>query len=783
MISSAHSEVGHLPGATPYSKTLSDSLQAALVAKGTDYQPRTEHLLDHKQPKFINRLILENSPYLLQHAHNPVDWFPWGDEAFEKARRENKPIFLSIGYSTCHWCHVMERESFDNIEIARFMNESFVCIKVDRERHPEVDEVYMTAVMIIAGHGGWPMSTFLTPEGKPFWGGTYFSPATFTHLLKQVVALWQDQPSKLIAQADSIATIVKEMTAASGKAHFVHEKAISNVVSEILSRHDDFLGGFGQAPKFPNETWLLLLLMENAHRNNEAALTAVETSLRAMAQGGIYDQIGGGFHRYATDDHWLTPHFEKMLYNQAHIARVYLVAYQLTGKAFYATIARQTLDYVLREMTSAQGGFYSATDADSEGHEGTFFLWTPSQIRAVLDKEEAQLALSLYDITKAGHFEGKNILHLPLALEQYSDKYEIPLTQLTKNIDTLREKLHRARDKRVPPLRDDKILTAWNGMMITTLAQAADILGEPDYLMAAQRATNLIWSQLRKGTGELWRVYLNGHASVPAPQEDYAYYAEALLSLYDATGQSLWLERAKEIVDGMLGHFWDQAQGGFFMNRKDDTILIINPKSLVDNVIPSGNAVAVRVLAMLAARTGIIAYRNQVHATLNAFSKTIMEQPIRYTYLLLATDELFHDEIGMRRYSAQGAVKATAKLVSHNKNNTWLVITLNIREGWHINDNKTLQKELTPTVVQLEPSQQDWQLGAVHYPKPEYQSLSWQQSKLALYQGTVHLRSQLKSLVTTAQSTVVPVRLKFQACHDNLCLPPTEMVFKIALPQ
>lgn len=313
------------------------------------------------KPKFTNRLIRENSPYLLQHAHNPVNWYPWGNEAFEKARRENKPIFLSIGYSTCHWCHVMERESFENLAIAKLLNENFVCIKVDRERHPEIDEIYMTAVMMTAGHGGWPMSSFLTPDGKPFWGGTYFRPDTFTNLLKQVARLWKQQRSKLVAQANYIASAVNKVTAASGKAREVGDHAIQNAIINILSRHDELLGGFGNAPKFPNENWLLLLL-ESAKRGNKQALAAVEKSLKEMAKGGIYDQIGGGFHRYSTDDHWLTPHFEKMLYNQANLVRAYLIAYQLTGKSIYATVARQTLDYVLREMTSPQGGFYSATD-------------------------------------------------------------------------------------------------------------------------------------------------------------------------------------------------------------------------------------------------------------------------------------------------------------------------------------------------------------------------------------------------------------------------------------
>jgi hypothetical protein len=776
-----------LPGAAPYSKTLRSSLQAALAAKGPNYQPRTEHLFSNGQPKFTNRLILENSPYLLQHAHNPVNWYPWGNEAFEKAKRENKPIFLSIGYSTCHWCHVMERESFDNIAIARLMNEHFVSIKVDRERRPQVDEVYMTAVMMIAGRGGWPMSSFLTPDGKSFWGGTYFRPQTFTRLLQQVAQLWQQKRPQLNAQANYIATVVNQVTAASGKARQLGDNAIQQAVTYILARHDDFQGGFGQAPKFPSENWLLLLL-ETAHRGNKSALAAAEKSLTEMAQGGIYDQIGGGFHRYSTDDHWLVPHFEKMLYNQAHLARAYLLAYQQTGKPVYASVARQTLDYVLREMTAPPGGFYSATDADSEGEEGLFFIWTPTQIRAALDNAHAELALSLYDVTAYGNFEGKNILHLPISLETYAKQHAIPLPQLIKKVNFIRERLRRARDKREAPLRDDKIITAWNGMMMTTLAIAADILKDSRYLAAAQRAATFIWSTLKKGHGELWRVSLHGSASIEAQQEDYAYFAEALINLYDASGESVWLERAKEIAEGMLTHFWDNAQGGFFMNRKDDTLLMARPKSPADRAIPSANAVAVRVLAMLAIRTGIERYRDKANATLNAFADAIAKQPGRYAYMLLAADELLHGEIGMRRYGARGAVKATARLTTDGQN-PWLMIELNINDGWHINAHQPLQKNLIATVVSLEESQ--WQLGPIYYPNPKYQRLSWKQSTLALYEGTVRLHGKLQIPPNPqippnsplrkggTSKNLVPVRLTFQACDDKSCLPPEEIVFKM----
>jgi len=788
-MSTAYSDENALPGIAPYSKVLSDSFKAALIAKGQNYQPRTEHLSASGQPIFINRLILENSPYLLQHAHNPVNWFAWGNEAFEKARLENKPIFLSIGYSTCHWCHVMERESFDNIDIARLMNEHFVCIKVDREQRPEVDEVYMTAVTMIAGRGGWPMSSFLTPSGKPFFGGTYFPPDQFTYLLKQVMQIWEQQRPKILEQANYITKLVNQVTAASGEARQLGEKVISDAVNEILARHDAFQGGFGHAPKFPQETWLLLLL-EVAHRDNKKALAAALKSLEKMAQGGIYDQIGGGFHRYATDDQWLAPHFEKMLYNQAHLARAYLIAYQLTGNIIYATVARQTLDYILREMLAPEGGFYSATDADSEGEEGLFFLWTPAQIRTALN--EAELALDLYGVTASGNFEGKSILYLPVSLEKYAKEEALP--QFIEKVDIIREKLRRIRDKREPPLRDDKIITAWNGMMITTLALASDILKDQRYFEAAQGAATFILSKLKPGQGELWRVSVHKNAAISAHQEDYAYFAEALITLYDISHDSHWLDKAQEITDGMLLHFWDKAQGGFFMNRENDIPLIARPKSPEDSAIPSGNAVAVRVLAKLAARTGIEDYRDKANATLNAFSAAIAEQPSRYAYMLLAADELLHGEVGMRQYGAHGAVKATVKL-DNDAQAIGLNVELNIRDGWHINAHQPLQKNLIPTSVNLDKTASGRYLKSISYPKPDYLQLSFQQATLALYHGTVHLRGQLEispplakeivspksslPLTTENKTNLMSIRLKFQACNDKMCLPPEELVFKI----
>ena len=755
-------------GIAPYSTELQQSLQTALTAQGSNYKPRTQYLLADGKPQFTNRLILESSPYLLQHAHNPVNWYAWGEEAFAQARKENKPVFLSIGYSTCHWCHVMERESFDNIRIAQIMNENFICIKVDRERRPEVDEVYMTALMMTTGHGGWPMSNFLTTEGKPFFAGTYFPPNDFINILQEITKLWQTQQPKIIAQADNILKAVKQVTNATSKAQQLGTNSIQAAIKTILARHDSFIGGFGTAPKFPQENWLLLLLETSLRNDKPEPLSAALKTLDAMAQGGIYDQIGGGFHRYTVDEQWLIPHFEKMLYNQALLTRVYILGHRLTGK--YANIIMQTLDYILREMTSAQGGFYSATDADSEEKEGWFFIWTPEQIYKALDKEEAELAIKLYNITKSGNFEGRNILNLPISLTEYAEQYKIPMEQLLSKVNTIRNKLRIVRSKREQPMRDDKIITAWNSMMITSLVEAADILNQPKYLATAIKATDFINLKLNENN-KLWRTYLDGQTSIVATQEDYAYFAEALINLYDVTGQEKWLQQARDMTDDMLKLFWDDTNGGFFINIPDDKLLMIRPKSPNDGAIPSGNSVAVRVLAMLAKRTGADIYREYANTTINSFANTISNSPDNYAYMLLGVDELLHGEIKKHQYGSNGNVKASLQLT-----NTEFMLTINIKPGWHINAHKPLQSNLIATVLTIEKSK--WQLKAIEYPEPKYQSLQWQQEKLALYEGEIQLQGKLKRSNLSPDDNILPIKLKFQTCNDKICLPPEELIWR-----
>ena len=772
------------PGAAPYAPALRDKLLDALAAKGESYQPRTHHLSPDGRPHYTNRLILEDSPYLLQHAHNPVDWYPWGDEAFERAKAENKPIFLSIGYSTCHWCHVMERESFEDVEIARRMNQYFVCVKVDRERRPDVDDFYMTAVHVLGQRGGWPMSSFLTPDGEPFFGATYFPPPRFADLLERVHAAWDGQRGQLVDQARQITERVRRITAARGQAEELDSQVFDAAVAQLLEIHDDRLGGFGGAPKFPHESELLFLLARSLRHGDSTALAIAETSLDAMARGGIYDQVGGGFHRYSVDARWLVPHFEKMLYNQAHLARAYLAAYRLTAEPFYARVARQTLDYFLREMTDSGGGFYSATDADSSGAEGEFFVWTPDELRAVLPAEDAELAIALWGVTAKGNFEGKNILHLTRGLAGFAAAKGLELGALLERVDALRERLWQVREEREHPLRDDKIVTAWNGMMITALAEGSEILGEERYLAAAIRAADFIWAENRRRDGggdlELWRIHLAGSSSIPALQEDYAYLAEACLTLFDVTDEARWLERARLVADAMLARFWDTEAGGFYMTADGvDPHLIARPKSPGDGAIPSGNSVAVRALAMLAARGGERGYRDRANATLSAFAESIRRHPTGFAYMLMAADELLHGGAGPRQYAAAGNVRATARATEDGSGKTLKVaIDLRIRDGWHVNSDRPLSGDLIATDLDLV-EDGGWSLGGVEYPRAETVRLGFQDQPLNVFQGEVTITARVTPRDDVGDDTVVPVRLKIQACDDRVCLKPEVLVMEV----
>jgi hypothetical protein len=543
----------------------------------------------------------------LQHAYNPVDWHPWGEEALAKARREEKPIFLSIGYSACHWCHVMEHESFESPEIAALMNDWFINIKVDREERPDLDQIYMTAVQLLTQRGGWPMSVFLTPGLKPFYGGTYWPPTArggmpgFRDILQGVHQAWIDRPGEVHESADRLTAAIQEGTQprAGGTDVTFDAELLRNSARALCRYADRVHGGFGRAPKFPHPMDLRVLLRAWKRFGDEDSLTVVQLTLDHMAAGGIYDQLGGGFHRYSTDERWLAPHFEKMLYDNALLVPAYLEAYQATGKADYARVCRETLDYVLREMTQPQGGFYSTQDADSEGVEGKFFVWSEQEILDVLGPEDGRIFSYCYDVTQHGNWEETNILNRPKSHEQAARILGLDPAELTVVLDRCKRRLFEVRSQRVWPGRDDKVLAGWNGLMISAMAQAAQTLDEPRYREAARQAADFVLGTMRQPDGGLWHSFKDGRARFNAYLDDYACLIDGLVDVYQATFDALYLDAALELAKRLVSQFHDPEAGGFFYTSHDHEELIARQKDLQDNATPSGNNMAATALLRL----------------------------------------------------------------------------------------------------------------------------------------------------------------------------------------
>jgi uncharacterized protein YyaL (SSP411 family) len=600
-----------------------------------------------------NHLIDETSPYLKQHAHNPVDWYPWGPEALEKARKLDRPIFLSVGYSACHWCHVMEHESFEDPEVAKILNEHFVSIKVDREERPDLDQIYMSAVQMMTGQGGWPMSMFLTPDLQPFYGGTYFPPddrygrPSFKRLLLALVEAWKSRRSEITQQASQITEHLKGVgglpAAVEGSGDpattELQPELVRNAVSMLARAFDSRHGGFGSAPKFPHAMELRLLLRAHARFGIEEALRMARLTLDRMARGGMYDHLGGGFHRYSTDEHWLAPHFEKMLYDNALLTLTYLEAFQATGDGFYREVVEETLDYVLREMTSPEGPFYSTQDADSEGVEGKFYVWSAAEIESILGKESADLFEEVYDVTPSGNWEGHNILNQSKTLDQYARLRKIPEAELRASLAEARKKLLDTRNRRVWPGRDEKVLTAWNGLMIDAMAQAGMVLEKPVYCEAASRAADFILSRMRGPNGRLLRTYMaSSEPKLNAYLEDYAFLLNALVSLYEATHAPRWIESALDLASVMIEQFWDSADGGFFFTGRDHEPLISRSKDPHDSSIPSGNSMAVTGLLRLAELTGQKELHQKAEKTLQLFQGLMAELPSAAGQMLIALD-------------------------------------------------------------------------------------------------------------------------------------------------
>ena len=577
-----------------------------------------------------NRLIAENSPYLLQHAYNPVDWYPWGEKALRRAVDEDRPILLSIGYSSCHWCHVMERESFEDAQTAKLMNENLVCIKVDREERPDLDSIYMNAIQAMTGSGGWPMTVFLTPDGKPFYGGTYFPPEPRHGLpsFKQIILGVANAYKKNRAGIEDTATDLQKrlQTNLQPKSNGSLESTTLEFAFVTLNdAFDDTYGGFGGAPKFPQPVVFQFLLRFYVKKGYTTALTMVEKTLTNMAGGGIYDQLGGGFHRYSVDARWLVPHFEKMLYDNALLSRLYLNAYQVTGKSLYCQVVEETLDYVVREMTNHSGGFYSAQDADSEGEEGMFYLWTLDEVKSVLGHQDGNAFTKHFDVTEGGNFEEKNILNV---------KGDAGPSRV--NLDDWRKRLLKDRERRIKPATDNKILTGWNGLMMASFAEAGRILNRPDYIGVAEKNAHFILDQLLQDN-RLLRSWNAGKAKVEGYLEDYSFYADALLALYQATFNPKWFVEAKKLVDIIHEQFFDD-KGNFYDTGDHHEKLIIRPKILEDNAIPSGGSMATKVLLTLATYTGEKKYRTAAEKALQKITGFMERYPNGFGNWLSALD-------------------------------------------------------------------------------------------------------------------------------------------------
>ncbi len=598
--------------------------------------------MEIKKGQKPNRLIYEKSPYLLQHAHNPVDWFPWGEEAFAKAASENKPIFLSIGYSTCHWCHVMERESFEDIEVAELLNEHYVSIKVDREERPDVDHLYMTICQAMTGRGGWPLTAIMTAEKKPFFTGTYF-PKQQKHgriglmeILSQLNDKWSTEREHVVSVSENIVERTIKQTLIELKGD-VNGAILDLAFEGYVSMFDPQNGGFGKAPKFPTSHNLSFLLRYAKLKNNEQALSMVEKTLDMMHRGGLYDHIGQGFSRYSTDDRWLVPHFEKMLYDNALLAITYTEAYQVTGKEKYKTIADQVFNYVLRDMTGVEGGFYCAEDADSEGVEGKFYVWTPEEVIEVLGEEEGELINRIYDITDSGNFEEANIPNLlEETLENYAAMIDIPLDQLQAKVNTSLQKLFVHRETRIHPHKDDKILTSWNGLMIAAFAIAARAFKKSEYADAAERATDFVMRRLRREDGRLLARYRDGESAFLGYVDDYAFMVWALIELYETTFNTTYLQQAIELNDQMVELFWDQEKGGLFFYGHDAEQLFTRNKEVYDGAVPSGNSVAAMNFIRLARMTGDLRLEALFDKQVKACSGSVERYPAGHSIMLIA---------------------------------------------------------------------------------------------------------------------------------------------------
>lgn len=746
-------------------------------------------------PRHTNRLARESSPYLQQHAHNPVDWYPWGPEALERAKREDKPIFLSVGYSTCYWCHVMERECFENEAIAAEMNRLFINIKVDREERPDVDQLYMTAAQLLTRHGGWPMSVWLTPELRPFYGGTYFPPANFVGYLRAMEEAYRNRREDVDKSANQIVAILERLAqpAAPEQPLKVDLALIDDLVKRSAADYEPQYGGFGSAPKFPRETLLELLLayLDGAKETPEASglRSRLTHTLDAMADGGIRDQLGGGFHRYSTDAKWLVPHFEIMLYDNAMLGWVYAEAHRQMGQERYAEVAREVFDFVIREMTSPEGAFYTAFDAEVDAQEGLSYLWKADEIRSLLGADDAALFDHVYGVDRGPNFADphhgtgtpdNNILFLPQPIDRVAQEMNISPDDLRRRLAPMRQKLYEARRKRKQPLLDTKIITSWNALMIRALAHGGAVLQEPRYTRAAERAAEyLLGSHFKDGT--LFRTSREGQAKHHGFLDDYAFLAQALLELHAATGNARWKQQAATIALSMVQKFVDDEAGGFFFTDRDATDLIVRQKTAQDSPLPSGNAVAVMALLELGQVQGSV-------SVLAAFARQMAEQGesmssmVQAALLYLRKAEPFTvsaaaEDQPNRPESPQAIAAGVVAVAARWENSSELHVALKILDGFHINAHEPGGGE-----VPLIPTQLSVNIPgtSIDYPPGQLQAFAFAQQPIRVYSGQV-----IAVVRFSDRFKVQPplqLSLSYQACNENACFPPVSKQFEIELP-
>ncbi|MBI2301244.1 MAG: DUF255 domain-containing protein [Armatimonadetes bacterium] len=735
--------------------------------------------------RHTNHLSHETSPYLQLHAHNPVDWYPWGEEAFRKARAEDKPIFLSVGYSTCYWCHVMERESFSDEAVAALLNDAFVCIKVDREERPDVDDLYMNAVQLMTGSGGWPMSVWLTPDLKPFFSGTYFPPEDrggqtgLKTLTAKLATAWKDDRKEVERVADEVAEQMRQTSALTEfKAAKAGKDPVAQAITRILSTQDPAFGGRRGAPKFPQDMTDQLLLDQYRRTHDGKLLTAVTRSLDEMAMGGIHDHLGGGFHRYSTDATWTVPHFEKMLYNQAALVRLYADAWEVTRRDWSRRIALETAEFVEREMTDPDtGAFYSALDAETNAEEGQFYLWTAAEIDRTLGPD-APLFAEVYGVAAGPNFEhSRSVLRLRRLPAEEAKARSISEAQLDSRLDPLRQRLLAARGQRPRPATDDKELASWNGLMIGALAHAGQALSQPALIQRASRAADYLLQTLWRKDGRLLRVVRHKHAKQDGFLEDYAFLADSLLDLHEVTGEARWLDSARQIAKAMTDNFADPDGAGFYLSRADTAHLLVRSKSPYDNPIPSGNSVAARALLRLARTDGDEALRRRGEAAVEAFLPVAQRVPDGFAELLrvAATYLQAGAESALAATDSARHVHLEAKLVGPDA----LVATLKTDPDWHINAHQLATADLIPTTVTVDlPA--GYQVLDTQYPQPSRLQTSFA-GGLDVYTGEVIVRIRLSVPASRAAGAMARVKATVQACSDRACLQPTTLETAVAL--